>query len=270
MEPINENTRISSLLKENPDAFEAIISISPKFSKLRNPLLRKLMAARTTINMACRIGGCTSTDFYNKLKPLGFEIDTSYKTIKQTKIKPIPEFMLNRTEANFKALDVRPILESENDPLTVIMDILSELPPEQILKIINSFEPIPLVTLLEKQGYKAYSEVIDKDLVITYLFKSDNVINIKPEIKTSLDQWEDLVAFFGENIEMLDVRQLEMPLPMLAILDQLESISDNTALYVYHKRIPVFLLPELQDRGFDYRIKQIKDGEVHLLIFKLK
>ena len=32
--------------------------------------------------------------------------------------------------------------------------------------------------------------------------------------------------------------------------------------------IPKFLLPELEDQHFSYRIKEISDGEVHLLIYK--
>lgn len=59
-----------------------------------------------------------------------------------------------------------------------------------------------------------------------------------------------------------------MPLPMLTILEALENLPEDKALFVYHKRIPVFLLPELAERKFDYRIKEISDGEVHLLIFK--
>lgn len=59
-----------------------------------------------------------------------------------------------------------------------------------------------------------------------------------------------------------------MPMPMLTILELLENLPEDNALYVYHKRIPVFLLPELADRKLDYRIMEISEGEVHLLIFK--
>ena len=55
---------------------------------------------------------------------------------------------------------------------------------------------------------------------------------------------------------------------MLTILEELDKLPADKALYVYHKRIPVFLLPELADRKFGYRIKEIDDGEVRLLIFK--
>jgi len=59
-----------------------------------------------------------------------------------------------------------------------------------------------------------------------------------------------------------------MPLPMHTIMDALQTLPKDKALFVYHKRIPVFLLPELEALQFSYRIKEIRDGEVNLLIYK--
>jgi len=59
-----------------------------------------------------------------------------------------------------------------------------------------------------------------------------------------------------------------MPGPMMTILESLNDLPAGYALFVNHKRIPVFLLPELKERNFDYRIKTISEGEVNLLIFK--
>ena len=59
-----------------------------------------------------------------------------------------------------------------------------------------------------------------------------------------------------------------MPLPMHTILEALETLPADKALFVYHKRIPVFLLPELEERKFSYRIKEISNAEVHLVIYK--
>jgi hypothetical protein len=69
-------------------------------------------------------------------------------------------------------------------------------------------------------------------------------------------------------MENVDVRHLEMPQPMMTILEAIEKLPEDHALFVYHKRIPVFLLPELRERKFDYRIKEIAPNEVRLLIFK--
>jgi hypothetical protein len=59
-----------------------------------------------------------------------------------------------------------------------------------------------------------------------------------------------------------------MPLPMHSILNALNNLSPNSALFVYHKRIPLFLLPELKEQNFSFLIKEISHTEVHLLIFK--
>lgn len=77
-----------------------------------------------------------------------------------------------------------------------------------------------------------------------------------------------LLEKYKNKMVNIDVRQLEMPGPMMAILEKLEKLDSDKALYVHHKRIPVFLLSELKDRKFEYRIKEISDSEVFLLIFK--
>jgi len=55
---INSNTKIGAILKEAPGALDAIIEINAKFEKLRNPILRKLMAGRTTLATASKFGNC--------------------------------------------------------------------------------------------------------------------------------------------------------------------------------------------------------------------
>lgn len=265
---INANTKIASILKHKPDALEAIISISPKFQKLRHPVLRKLLAARTTIAMASKIGGCSENHFFAKLKPLGFEIDhTGPIAIKEKKQKP--DFISSISEEQIVALDVRPIIASGKDPLNLINEKIKNLQPKQVLKIINTFEPAPLMMLLQKKGFESYAETIDDNLVETFFHKrSETKEQTEPEVSASSKNWEEIFSRFKNNIQTIDVRLLDMPLPMLKILDALDKLPVETALYVYHKRIPIFLLPELSERKFDYRIKEISDSEVHLLIFR--
>ena len=268
MKIINLNTKIGYIIKQNPSALDAIVSISPKFNKLKNPLLRKLMPPRTSINMASKIGGCSINDFFDKLEPLGFNIDRNVK-IDESEIEAnIPEFMKNLKDESLVEFDVRKILESGEDPLFPIREKVRDLPTESILKLINTFEPIPLMELLGKQGYESYSEIAGEDLVYTYFYKSDKVKITDSQKQENNEDWDTILKKFEGKIKEVDVRQLEMPMPMLTILDELEHLPENMALFVYHKKIPVFLLPELQERKYDYRIKEISDGNVNLLIFK--
>jgi uncharacterized protein (DUF2249 family) len=265
---LNANTKIAAIIKQHPGALEAIISISPKFEKLRNPILRKLMAGRASISMACNMAGCSIDSFYDALKPLGFEIDEFIKPV-AVKRKELPSFLTTLQQDNLIALDVRPLLASGKDPLTMITEKVKTIKAGEVLKIINTFEPLPLMKLLEKQGFEMYADVVNDNLVETYFYKSTATpINNFETTDVASNGWEEILNKFAGKLQTIDVRLLEMPLPMHNILEALYNLPGDNALFVYHKRIPVFLLPELTERKFDYRIKEISDGEVHLLIFK--
>jgi len=268
---INEHTKIATLLKQHPDALETIVALSPDFKKLRNPILRKLMAARTSIAMASKVGGCKPEDFFKALQPLGFEVDKNAvePVKKENGIALMPDFLKTLPPQKIISFDVRELLSGGNDPLRQIQQKVKELKQGEVLKIINSFEPVPLIKLLEKQGFLSYVNPVNNNRIETYFYKSENAK--APEMEaaaTPSGDWEELLKRFDNRLVEIDVRHLEMPMPMMTILEALESLPDEKALYVHHKRIPVFLLTELKDRNFDYRIKEVRDAEVFLLIFK--
>ena len=265
---INSNTKIASILKHNPESLEAIISVSPRFLKLRFPIIRKLMAGRTSIEMAAKVAGCSIMDLFEKLKPLGFEIDTS-TIIPDNKKKLLPRFIGSLKTENISILDVRPIIAADKDPLQLIIERINTIKPGEALKIINSFEPIPLILLLKKKGFTSYTDIINDHLVHTFFYKetaseTDNLILPSGDCTG----WQEILHRFKNHLKTIDVRLLQMPLPMITILNELENLPAETALLVHHKRIPVFLLPELADKKFEHRIKEIRDGEVDILIFK--
>lgn len=267
---IDRETKIAKILKTNPMALEAIVSISPKFEKLRNPVLRKVIAGRTSIAMASKLGGCGVDDFFTKLAPLGFIIDRGGPVRNdEPEEKPVPDFLKNRVPESITEIDVRPVIESGKDPLSLILQKVKSLEPGSVLKIINSFDPAPLRHLLGKQGYESFTTHLNDSLVHTFFYKSQQ--GPKPATPIQDNQsndWTILLTRFTNALETVDVREMEMPLPMLTILKALDTLPADKALLVFHKRIPVFLLPELTDRKFQYRIKEIKEGEVELLIYR--
>lgn len=264
---ITPNTKIAAILKSHPDALDAIVSITPKFERLRNPLLRKLMAGRTSIAMAAKISGCGLQVFYEKLLPLGFEVDT-HEEEEAEKPHPVPAFLHSVKDDQVVVLDVRPEIESGRDPLKMILDAVKKIPAGGALKIINSFEPTPLIHLLKKQGFESFVDKADQDAIETWFFKEGAAA---PEIVVNesgnSSDWDSIFEIYSGKMVDVDVRALQMPLPMHTILEALDVLPKDKALFVFHKRIPVFLLPELKERGFDFRIKEISDGEVRLLIF---
>ena len=264
---IDANTKIGAILKKNAAALEAIISLDPKFEKLRNPLLRKLMAGRASLAMASKISGINIDEFFKRLEPLGFTINRNVRE-EEHGMDRKPAFLLANKES-IMDLDVRPVISSGKDPLNLIMQKLKTVRDGEVLRIINSFEPTPLILLLSKKGYSTFVEKQGENYVETYLWKNAAVDEVEQEKTSAPGDWDEELQKFENRLMKIDVRGLEMPQPMHKILSSLDEIAPDHALYVYHKRIPVYLLPELSDRGFEYRFKEIGEGEVHLLIYKL-
>lgn len=263
---INSETRISLLLKQHPDALETIINLAPKFTKLRNPVLRRLMASRTSIAMACKIGGCSLEEFFARMETLGFRADRSQNP--ETVESHLPSFMKQLDRLVVVELDVRPVMENGEDPFGLITNYIRQLLQSQVLKLINTFEPAPLIELLEKQGFVTHSEIKDDETVFTWFYKTSHAKDPEPEPVHADDSWDEVLEKFNGRMVVIDVQQLEMPGPMMTILEELDNLPDDHALFVYHKRIPMFLLPELKDRQLDYRAKEISESEVHMIIFK--
>jgi len=269
---IDSTTRISVIIKHNNEAIDAIASINPHFNKLRNPILRKILAPRVSIADAARIGKCSVDELLVKLEKIGFEISSGPILKKEnglTKSNQLTEEAMNSEKK--ESLDVRPILESGKDPFNAIMEKLSKLQPGYILEVINSFEPTPLIKILEKKGYS--TEVKDQgEIIYTYIRQIQTKKIAEGDQKklfaVSIDEFEQEKSKFKNKLTEIDVRDLEMPLPMVTILNEIETLLPDSALFVHHKKIPQYLLPELADRNFKTWYTEIKEGNIQLLIHR--
>ncbi|WP_181306562.1 DUF2249 domain-containing protein [Rufibacter sp. XAAS-G3-1] len=270
---IAPNTKISAVLKENPAAIDAIASINRHFEKLRNPLLRKILASRVTIADAARIGGCEVDVFFEKLVPLGFEVKKQTNELAPTAMPPasvFPEFLEKLPPNAFTYVDVREDIATGHDPFLHIMQAVDQLDGQHALVILNTFEPTPLIQILQKRGYDSFTQVKEPELVYTYFWqKGAGVVSSPISAGAELTgDFEQLRARYVENLKHVDVRPLEMPLPMVTILNELEWLPTGHALHVTHKRVPQFLLPKLAERGFQVAVKEVGPAEVYLLIYK--
>jgi len=60
-----------------------------------------------------------------------------------------------------RELDVR---EIDGEPFGDIMSALEDLPADETLTLVNSFEPVPLYEVLERKGYTHDTTQVDDDL----------------------------------------------------------------------------------------------------------
>ena len=273
---VTAKTKISHLIKSNKDAIDIIASINPHFKKLKNPILRRLLAPRVNVSEAARIGGVSVNDFLQKLYMHGFEVELNEIENTFSEDVNIESNDKNKNldimkRTNIVELDVRPILDGGVDPFEAIMGKLKQMSDDQTLLIINTFEPVPLLNILKSKGYEYEVERPESGIVHTYMKKA-----VVEEISESNDEatigsestFEQIETKYSGQMKEVDVRDLEMPMPMVTILEELENIDASNALYVHHKKLPQYLLPEIADRGYSYVHKDIDANNLKLIIYK--
>jgi len=55
---------------------------------------------------------------------------------------------------------------------------------------------------------------------------------------------------------------------MVTILEEIEKVDVSNALFVHHKKLPQYLLPELTDRGYSFVHKEIDADNLKLIIYR--
>lgn len=267
---ISPKTTIKELLEINKDqVIGALAALNKNFSRLKNPVLRNLFARRVTIADACKIAGCTIPDFMNCMMEIGF---TPEDTTVNDQSELTLETEINNTCIDYVELDVRPLLAENKDPLKTILSHINNLKENQGLKLVNTFEPVPLINLLSAKGFTCNTVMPEPDLVVTYFCRPGidlQKIGDGSEIDQINNDFEEkLKQFSQDHIKYLDVRDLEMPKPMMLILENSHNLKSGDLLFIYHKKKPVFLIPELEKLGLKYQFKDIAAGNVHMLIYK--
>jgi len=275
---INGKTKISGIIKANKGSIEAIASVARPLEKLKNPLLRKLLAGRITLSEAAEMGECSVWDIARALQPLGFAFEGPDTPVMKEEFAEDPQWIFGKRVD----LDVRPMLREGIDPLKEIVQKFRELEQGGVLCIVNSFIPGPLIRLLESMGAESFTKNSQEGEVRTYFLKAggarkkrERAGGADPERKQNL--FKDDARTFAElgkrypadRTHAIDVKDLEMPLPMHTILRSLKQLPDDHALYVYHKKTPLYLLEELMDEDYEIHILTISDTDTRMIIFKM-
>lgn len=272
---ISPDTKISEVIKENKDAIEVIASVNKHFRKLKNPFLRKTLGSRVSIKEAASIGGISPGEIIAKLIDIGFEEEKNISSNKFSDKNDSRNENISISKDKISiTLDVRRQIEKGKDPIKRIISSSQKLDTDELMLIINKFEPLPIIHLLGERGFSSKVEKLAEDEIHTYFWKNEAKKDCsEDEPKTirivGLDEFETKVSEF-EFIKKIDVRDLEMPEPMVRILEEVELITKGSALYVDHKKVPQYLLPQLEKRSFEAIAHEIDPNYIKLLIYKNK
>ncbi|WKZ70083.1 MAG: DUF2249 domain-containing protein [Melioribacteraceae bacterium] len=270
---ITKEMRVSHVLQQYPDTLEIFIKASPHFSKLKNKILRKALAGRVTVEQAAKIGG---VDLYNFLFELNKAINQLPDNFEKMMNRPKqeeelgtnkPEFLINAERGKIKELDVRPIIDEGKDPLSTIMNFVKNIADDEIFLLINSFEPLPLYTVLGNKGFEHFTEKVDNTFKV-YFYKTGKEHGIKEDKANQIDDTFAINLSGYENVIEINVRELPPPEPMMKVFETLPRVDENTLLLVHHHREPLMLYPKLEERGYRAQSNKIEENYYKVFIVK--
>ncbi len=181
----------------------------------------------------------------------------------QEKVKQKPEILEKISADKIHHLDVRPIIDSGKDPFQNIMAAVKGLNAGEVLLLINSFEPIPLYSVMGNKGFEHWT-VQENDSFEIYFYKKTESIkdDNSSEQKTSSKEAD------YENVIELDVRDLVPPEPMIKIFETLPRVDANTILLVHHRRELMMLYSKLEERGYAAISNKIEENYYKVVITK--
>lgn len=273
---VDENSRIASVIA-HPGAIDALISVSGRFKKLRNPVLRKVMAGQVTIAMAARIGGVSTDDILDSLESVGLSVRRSPRKIQESDFagqqdnEAFLEQYAGIEPERIHYLDARPFMEKGQEPLSKILELVAQMEPGDGLCVLNSFAPEPLVPLLRKKGLEGTIVETEDGFEARFIRgKKTNRAISEDGINQSQSRPSAPVRGRSESarsvVLRINVVGLAPPEPMMKILSKLQEMRSSQCLYVYHEREPRFLFPHLAEQGYQYCISHKGPGDVRLLI----
>lgn len=158
--------------------------------------------------------------------------------------------------ADMKSLDVREDLRSGTEPLPRILEFVRGLPPGDPWRLRATFEPIPLLRMMEGKGYSATATRLgESDWEV--LFTPGNSPSRRREMPSTEPSSK---VPEGLSVVSVDNRGLMPPEPMIRVLTSLDAMAEGELLEVMNDREPLFLYPELQNRGYRFHTESLADG----------
>jgi uncharacterized protein (DUF2249 family) len=273
---ISKGDRISAVLKEDESLVEVFAALSPAFERLRNPRMRRVMAQLVTVEQAARMAGVDADELVRRLnegsaEALGPEPGTRPGESASARSVSAPAGLRDVTWERIVTVDVRAELRSGREPFSMIMAARRTVPPGGALCVRAIFEPVPLYAVMAQHGFDHHTEQLGDEDWQVWFYPLQTASRPPASVAGGTDRGgDDLQSpgdqLGGDDVVVLDVRDLEPPEPMMRTLAALENLPSGGTLVQINVRVPQFLLPRLEERGFTYEIRQQAPNLVRVFI----
>lgn len=276
--PIAAGDRVASVIARDERLIDVFTSLSPAFERLRSPAMRKVMSRLVTVEQAARMAGVDPDDLVGRLNAAVGGGERAPRDAGagnggggggagegEVAAGAAPPPALSRIpEDRIVDLDVRDDLRQGREPFSRIMAARRTVPEGGVLRLRAIFEPVPLYAVMEKQGFAHWTERFAEDDWRVWFYPAGpngagNGIAAAggPGGNTEPD---------SDDVVILDVRGLEPPEPMMRTLEEVERLPPRKTLVQINSRVPQFLLPLLDARGYEAEVREETPGVVRVFI----
>jgi len=168
---ITPETKLGALLDAFPELEPVLMEMSPRYKKLRSPVLRKTVAKVATLHQVAKIGNIPVKNLINRLRQeVGLE-NLAVEEEKTPGISSLPPDWVQNFPIEL-ILDARPILEKGEQPIQKVLEELKTLEKNKTYLLVTPFLPGPLLDMVKKKGYRVWSTEEKEDTVKTYISHS--------------------------------------------------------------------------------------------------
>lgn len=267
---IRGSDTVAAVLRRDECLADVFAALSPVFERLRDPDMGKVMSRLVTVEQAARMAGVESGELVRRLNDAleGEGLTTSEegemkgRTTDPAATAGMPAALEGFAKADVVEVDVREDLRAGREPFSRIMAALQDLPQGAVLALSAIFEPVPLYAVLAKRGFTHYTEQLAADDWRVWFYREGT----RPPGAERLADRQEAAPEADPAVVVLDVRDLEPPEPMIRTLAALEELPPGGTLVQINARVPQFLLPRLEERGFTYEIREQPPDLVRVFI----
>jgi hypothetical protein len=153
---LTENTRLGKALELDPAVVDYIVSLNPeKFSRLHNPVMRRLMAPRITLGRVAAMARLPLNELLERIAAVAgvmAEHNQHSEPLPES-LQERPRWVVHRDPTRVRNLDLLPMDEAlDADPMPPVIMATKVLSPDELLLIKHKWEPAPLYDVWAKMG----------------------------------------------------------------------------------------------------------------------
>ncbi len=157
-------------------------------------------------------------------------------------------------------VDVRQDLRNGREPFSKIMNAAAALGPDQQLLLLAPFEPVPVVEILARQGFRHTAHLCESGDWEVRFVREDGCVALDEAVPGAPQRSSGIAAPRPTEIVEVDARGLEPPLPMIKLLEALATLAADAELHGRTDRRPIHLYAQLEQRGFTAHTEEQSDG----------